>query len=90
MLDHDELDLDTTIYKPWDFHDPWDSPVNFPLGGKSLLRQAREGHLRASFFVWERWMKSVSKDTQQIWREHQSKKPYHLLNIPPFCPKTQS
>ena len=34
-------------------------------------------------------MKSVSKDTQQIWHKHQSKNPYHLLDIPPFHPKTQ-
>ena len=34
-------------------------------------------------------MKSVSKDTQQIWCKHQSKNPYHLLNMPPFHPKTQ-
>ena len=40
MLDHDALDTDSNIYEPWDFHDPWDSPVNFPLGGKSLLQQA--------------------------------------------------
>ena len=40
MLKLDELNLDTTVYEPWDFHDRWDSPVNFPLGGKSLLWQA--------------------------------------------------
>ena len=89
MLNHDGLDLDTTVYEPWDFHNRWDSPANFPLGGQSLLRQAQEGHLRALFFVWERWIKLVSKDTQQIWCEHQSKNSYHLLDIPPFCPKTQ-
>ena len=35
-------------------------------------------------------MKSVSKNTQQIWCEHQSKNSHHLLDIPPFPPKTQS
>ena len=89
MFNHDDLNLDTTIYKPWDFDDPWDSLVNFLLGGKSLLQQAQEGHGRALFFIWERWMKSVSKDTQQIWHKHQSKNPYHLLEILPFHPKTQ-
>ena len=89
MLELNKLDLDITVYELWDFHDRWDSPVNFPLGGKGLLWQAREGHGRASFFIWERRMKSVSKDTQQIWCEHQSKNPYHWLDIPPFCPKTQ-
>ena len=89
MFDLDNLDLDTTIYKPWDFHDRWDSLVNFLLRGQSLLRQAREGHRRALFFICERWMKSVSKDTQQIWHKHQSKNPYHLLDIPPFHPKIQ-
>ena len=64
MLDHDALDTDLNVYEPWDFHDPWDSLVNFLLGGKSLLQQAREGHGRASFFIWEKWMKTVSKDTQ--------------------------
>ena len=54
MLDHDALDTDQNVYELWDFHDPWDSPANFPLGGQSLLRQAREGHGRASFFIWER------------------------------------
>ena len=90
MLDHDELDLDTTIYEPWDFHDRWDSPANFPLGGQSLLQQAREGHLRALFFIWKKWMKTVSRDTQRSWREHQSENPLGSLTIPPFCPKTQS
>ena len=60
MLQLDKLDLDTTIYEPWDYHDCWDSPANFPLGGWSLLWQAQEGHLRASFFIWEKWMKTVS------------------------------
>ena len=89
MLDHDNLNLDTTIHDPWDFHDHWDSPVNFLLRGQMLLRQAQEGHLRASFLVWEKWMKTVSRDTQQIWHEHQSKNPYGSLTIPPFCPKAQ-
>ena len=90
MPDHGDLDLDTTIYEPWDFHDPWDSPVNFPLGGQMLLRQVQEGHLRASFFIWEKWMKMVNRDTQQVWHEHQSKNTYNSLTIPPFHPKTQS
>ena len=64
MLEHDTLDMDLNIYKLWDFHDPWDSPANFPLGGQTLLRQAWEGHLRASFFIGEKWMKTVSRDTQ--------------------------
>ena len=64
MLKLDELDLDTMIYKPWDFHDHWDSPANFLLGGQSLLQQAQEGHPRALFFIWEKWMKTVSRDTQ--------------------------
>ena len=89
MLKLDKLDLDTTVYKLWDFHDRWDSPANFPLGGQSLLWQAQEGHLRALFFIWEKWMKTVSRDTQQSWHEHQSKNPYSSLNIPPFHPKAQ-
>ena len=64
MLKLNKLNLDTTVYKPWDFHDCWDSPANFPLGGQSLVQQAQEGHLRASFFIWEKWMKTVSSDTQ--------------------------
>ena len=63
MLELDELDLDTTVYEPWDFHNRWNSQ-NFLLGGQMLLRQAREGHLRALFFIWEKWMKTVSRDTQ--------------------------
>ena len=90
MLELDELDLDTADYELWDFHNHWDSPVNFPLGGQSLLWQAREGHLRASFFIWEQWMKTVSRDTQRSWHEHQSKNPLGSLTIPPFRPKTQS
>ena len=90
MFNHDDLNLDTTVYEPWDFHDRWDSPANFPLGGQMLLRQAREGHLRASFFVWEKWMKTVSRDTQRVWHEHQSKNPLGSLDIPPFRPKSQS
>ena len=89
MLELDELDLDITIYEPWDFHDHWNSQ-NFPLGGQMLLRQAWEGHLSASFFVWEKWMKMVSRDTQQVWHEHQSKNPLGSLNIPLFHPKSQS
>ena len=90
MLELDELDLDTTVYKPWDFHNHWDSLVNFPPGGQSMHRQAREGHLRASFFVWEKWMKTVSRDTQRVWHKHQSKNTYNSLTIPPFHPKSQS
>ena len=55
-----------------------------------LLRQAQEGHLRALFFVWEKWMKMVSRDTQRVWHEHQLKNPLGSLDIPPFCLKSQS
>ena len=81
--------IQTSTYELWDFHDPWDSLANFPLGEQSLLQQAREGHLRASFFIWEKWMKTVSRDTQRIWHKNQSKNPYHSLDIPPFHPKAQ-
>ena len=52
-----------------------------------LLRQVWEGHPRALFFIWEKWMKMVSRGTQQIWHKHQSKNPYGSLTIPPFSPK---
>ena len=35
-------------------------------------------------------MKTVSRDTQQIWHKNQSKNPLGSLTIPPFRPNSQS
>ena len=60
MLNHDELDLDTTIYKPWDFHAPQDCPPVFPLGGRILLCEAQGGMLQFNLMK----LRSVNSNTK--------------------------
>src|SRR6267378_2071675 len=74
MLDYEELDMDSTVYEPWDFHDPWDQPPVYWME-HLLLREVQAGGIRASFLLQDRWMLAVSKHTQDLWRQHELENP---------------